>query len=181
MQAVYDQVPAMADCKGNCWISCGPASMTPWERRRLATAGHKVTPDEIARCSPWDFWCEALGPDGRCMAYDLRPLVCRLWGAVSWLPCPAGCMPEGGYLPDDVSVRLLLESIRLGGGGQPVTEDDFAKLKDPAEVAALVKRLAAQGGADVARFRSYGAVLPVAITRRPELRAETQEAPPRPA
>ena len=87
MQAIYDQVPKMKDCKGNCWISCGPASITPWEHKRLADAGHPVTPDEIARKSPYDFFCEALGPDGRCRAYDIRPLICRLWGAVSWLPC----------------------------------------------------------------------------------------------
>jgi hypothetical protein len=166
MQAIYDQVPPMADCKGNCWNSCGPASMTPWERRRLALAGHKVTPDQIAIRAPYDFWCEALGPDGRCRAYDARPLVCRLWGAVSWLPCPSGCMPVGGYLPDDVSIRLLLESIRLGGDGRPVTDEDFENLKDPARVDAIVKRLAAQGASDVTRFRSYGTVLPAAVTRR---------------
>lgn len=81
MQAIYDQVPKMADCKGNCWISCGPASMTPWERRRLAQAGHQVTPDELARKAPYDFWCEALGPDGLCMAYEIRPLICFAPGA----------------------------------------------------------------------------------------------------
>jgi hypothetical protein len=75
-------------------------------------------------------------------------------------------MPVGGYLPDDVSIRLLLESIRLGGDGRPVTDEDFENLKDPARVDAIVKRLAAQGASDVTRFRSYGTVLPAAVTRR---------------
>jgi Putative zinc- or iron-chelating domain len=166
MQAIYDRVPPMADCKGHCWISCGPASMTPWERRRLALAGHKITPDELARKAPYDFWCEALGPDGRCRAYESRPLICRLWGAVDWLPCPHGCMPVGGWLPNDVAFRLLVEVTDLGGYGDPVDPEAAEKLKNPAVVAALAKEMAGKGAGDLARFRIYGAVLPVAITRR---------------
>lgn len=165
MQAIYDQVPPMADCKGHCWISCGPASMTPWERKRLADAGHKVTPDERARCLPWDFWCEALGPDGRCLAYDLRPLVCRLWGAVAWLPCPHGCVPEGGFLPDAEALRLLLEVTALGGTGHPVDPEAFEKLRDPGQVKAVVAQLSGKPG-ELRRLRAYGTVLPAAITRR---------------
>jgi hypothetical protein len=167
MQAIYDQVPAMADCKGNCWISCGPASMTPWESRRLALAGHEITPDMEARRWITDFWCEALGPDGRCQAYALRPLICRLWGAVDWLPCPWGCRPEGGWLPNETAFRLILESEQAGGVGHPVSPEAFERLKDPAQVAALARQLGGKGG-DMGRFRAYGAVLPVAITRRPK-------------
>jgi hypothetical protein len=181
MQAIYDQVPEMADCKGNCWISCGPASMTPWERKRLADAGHRVTPDEVARKAPYDFWCEALGPDGRCMAYDIRPLICRLWGAAEWLPCPWGCVPEGGFLSVAESVRLLYESLQIGGGGYPIPDEAFEKLSDPEHVAGIAAELAGRDCSDVARFRIYGNVLPAAITCRPGLRAEAQNTPPRPA
>lgn len=172
MQAIYDQVPPMADCKGNCWISCGPASMTPWEWKRLADAGHKVTPDELARKAPYDFWCEALGPDGRCMAYAIRPLLCRLWAAVDWLPCPWGCRPEGGWLANDTAFRLLLEVTRLGGTGQPVTPEMYERLREPGRVPALAKELAGKGDGDMIRFRHYGDVLPVEITRRPGLPAK---------
>jgi hypothetical protein len=166
MQAIYDQVPAIADCAGHCWISCGPASITPWERRRLALAGHPVTPDEEARRCTTDFWCEALGPDGRCRAYDIRPLICRLWGAVDWLPCPHGCKPKGGWLPNKTAFRLLLEASQLGGTGHPVDAEAFRKLEDPATVAALAADLAGRGPGDMARFRSYGTRLPPAITSR---------------
>lgn len=174
MQAIYDQVPEVSNCKGHCWISCGPASMTPWERRRLALAGHKVTPDEEARRKPYDFWCEALGPDGRCMAYAIRPLICYLWGAVDWLPCPWGCRPAGGWLPNEVAFRLMLEAEQLGGTGHPVDPEAFERLKDPARVAALAAELARKGPSDMARFRSYGAVLPVAITSRPKRQAKRE-------
>jgi hypothetical protein len=165
MQAIYDQVPAMADCKGNCWISCGPVSMTPWETRRLAQAGHCITPDAQARRSITDFWCEALGPDGRCQAYSIRPLICRLWGTVDWLPCPWGCRPVGGWLPNDVAFRLILEAEQIGGTGHPVPPEAFEQLRNPARVAEIVAELGGKPG-DEARFLAYGATLPAAITRR---------------
>jgi hypothetical protein len=165
MQAIYDQVPDMADCKGNCWISCGPISMTPWETRRLAQAGHRITPDQQARRSITDFWCEALGPDGRCQAYPIRPLICHLWGAVDWLPCPWGCRPEGGWLPNDVAFRLILEAEQLGGVGHPVPAEAFEQLRNPARVAEIAAELGGKPG-DRARFLAYGATLPAAITRR---------------
>lgn len=140
--------------------------MTPWERRRLALAGHHVTPDEEARREITDFWCEALGPDGRCMAYELRPLICVLWGAVDWLPCPHGCRPVGGWLPNETAFRLILESMQIGGTGHPVPPEMFERARDPAQAAALARELAGRGGSDMARFRSYGTVLPPAITCR---------------
>jgi hypothetical protein len=88
MQELYDQVPPMADCKGTCWNSCGPAEMSPWERRRLAAAGHPITPENLARRAPYDFWCDALGPDGRCTVYSIRPLICFLPG--SWIYTAGG-------------------------------------------------------------------------------------------
>jgi putative zinc- or iron-chelating protein len=168
MEALYAQVPAIPDCKGHCWISCGPASMTPWELKRLADAGHRVTSDEIARKAPGEFWCEALGPDGRCRAYALRPLICRLWGATEWLRCPWGCVPEGGFLPVAESVRLLYESYRVGGLRYPIPDEEFEKLNDPAHVAELAADLSKQGAGDMIRFRLHGAKLPVAITSRPQ-------------
>jgi len=38
--------------------------------------------------------CEFQDPDGwHCMVYPVRPLVCRLFGVVEWLPCPVGRIP----------------------------------------------------------------------------------------
>lgn len=38
--------------------------------------------------------CEFSDPDGpRCMIYPVRPLICRLFGLVEWLPCPLGRVP----------------------------------------------------------------------------------------
>ncbi len=38
--------------------------------------------------------CEFSAPDSRlCLIYPVRPLVCRLFGIVEWLPCPRGRIP----------------------------------------------------------------------------------------
>jgi Fe-S-cluster containining protein len=33
---------------------------------------------------------------GKCLAYSIRPLVCRLWGVIDvpGMRCPFGCIPE---------------------------------------------------------------------------------------
>ena len=38
----------------------------------------------------------------RCIIYPARPLVCRLFGRVEWMPCPAGKKPP--TIPDGVRV-----------------------------------------------------------------------------
>jgi len=63
----------------------------------------------------------------------------------------------------DVRAIVMLDD---GGSGHPVDPEAFEKLKDPAEVAALVKIMKGRGPGDEQRFRKYGAVLPVAITSR---------------
>jgi hypothetical protein len=169
IEALYAQIPPIPDCQGHCWISCGPADITPWELKRLREAGHPVTPNAIAREAPHDFWCEALGPDGRCRVYAIRPMICRIWGTVEWLPCPYGCQPEGGWMRDEDALRLLLEVVRLGGTGIRVSAEDLARLGDPAQVAALAGALIGCGSAsDRARARKYGTALPIAITSRPK-------------
>jgi Fe-S-cluster containining protein len=52
---------------------------------------------------------------GRCAVYGIRPMVCRLWGLVEGMPCPHGCRPDGGLLPDTEGRRLLIEAERIGG------------------------------------------------------------------
>lgn len=53
--------------------------------------------------------------DGRCSVYQNRPLICRMYGAVESLPCPHGCKPDRGALPDAESRALLLKATEIGG------------------------------------------------------------------
>ena len=66
----------------------------------------------------------------RCSIYPVRPLVCRLFGHVEWLPCPAGIItevaPEGIPLMDWYARRDLrtyeewLAADLDGSGAAPV-------------------------------------------------------------
>jgi Fe-S-cluster containining protein len=118
LQKLYDQIPAIPDCDGRCWTSCGPVGMSDRERQRIRQAGVKITPAEQAMARIDTFWCEALTSEKRCAVYELRPLSCRLWGAVEGMPCVYGCIPEGGRLSDAEGFRLVAESLRIGGGEQ---------------------------------------------------------------
>lgn len=101
LAAIYDQVPAF-ECRGLCSQSCGPIVMTAYEQRRLeASLGRRP---EIAGID-----CPALVGE-RCAAYDARPIICRLWGAVEELACPHGCRPEVWL--SDAQARALLAEVR---------------------------------------------------------------------
>lgn len=43
--------------------------------------------------------CVHLGPNG-CDVYAERPLICRLFGTASSLPCPNGCRPDDMVDPE---------------------------------------------------------------------------------
>jgi Fe-S-cluster containining protein len=42
----------------------------------------------------------------RCTIYDVRPLICRLYGAASGLECPHGCRPARLVARDKVDALL---------------------------------------------------------------------------
>lgn len=103
-------VPDMA-CRGLCQESCGPIAASPVEIRLLAEHGVRIEADPIkALASAFSGApvpdCPAL-VDGRCSVYDVRPTICRLWGAVPEMQCPWGCVPIGGMLPAGVGQALL--------------------------------------------------------------------------
>lgn len=116
LQELYDQIPAIPDCDGRCWTSCGPIDMSDRERQRIRRAGHRITPMDQARASAGTYWCEALTGDKRCAVYEIRPLICRMWGAMESLRCPYGCVPDGGWLPDEAGYRLIARAWIIGGG-----------------------------------------------------------------
>jgi Fe-S-cluster containining protein len=115
LQALYDRIPKIPDCTGKCWTTCGIIGMSDRERQRIRQAGYKITPDDLAWAKEPDHVCEALTADKRCAVYRLRPLVCRLWGAVENLKCPFGCIPEGGWLSAEECYQMIVEAGEIGG------------------------------------------------------------------
>jgi Fe-S-cluster containining protein len=132
LQRIYDRIPTLPDCTGACWRSCGPIEMSQRERQRISQAGYRITPLAEATAKADTYWCEALTADRRCAVYDLRPVICRLWGAVEGMPCLYGCRPQGGYLTDQQGLELIIEAGRVGGGRAVISQAEMrAVLANP--------------------------------------------------
>lgn len=119
MEELYGQVPTLA-CRGFCGrdrsdTCCGPIACTDLEAALLdqydgqQSSWTPVQPGNRMMTSVGSL-CPHLGLDGRCTAYEVRPLICRLWGTTPDLRCPWGCTPSR-WLPDSTA-RQLLERAR---------------------------------------------------------------------
>lgn len=95
---IYAAIPKI-ECKGKCQECCGPVLMSSAEAIGIAA----VTP--LPAFSPTTLTCSKLR-GGRCSIYDLRPLICRLWGTVKAMQCPYGCKPDR-WLSDKEASDLL--------------------------------------------------------------------------
>jgi hypothetical protein len=107
LDALYAQLPALR-CQGYCADSCGPIDMSVRERSRIVERARKAV-----KCEKGGL-CNMLDENRRCTVYDIRPLICRLWGLTRSLACPYGCRPER-WLTDAESARFLVEAERIGG------------------------------------------------------------------
>ena len=122
LMAIYAEIPDMLDCKGLCHDSCGPIPLTKREWQRLDMRGvqipdaMKAVEEIVATNGQWS--CPAL-VNNRCSVYEVRPLICRMYGTVDTehLRCVHGCSPVGRFLTD-VEARSLIERTLEAGGGQ---------------------------------------------------------------
>jgi len=93
LKKIYNKIPRI-ECKGLCETSCAFIPMSDFEKKLIT---EKYGNDNFMR-NP----CPKLH-NGKCSIYEDRPLVCRLYGVVSGLPCVYGCEPKkmlscwGGY------------------------------------------------------------------------------------
>jgi Fe-S-cluster containining protein len=128
LDEAYAQLPRI-ECQGLCSDACGPIPAGGAEQRRM----EKVTGRELGverhvqmidgklmgchECSMLE--------DGRCVAYDVRPMICRLWGVTEDMKCPYGCVPEGGHLSVEEGLAFLAEAMAIAGW--PAGAERFAK------------------------------------------------------
>ena len=166
LQKLYDRIPVIPDCDGRCWTSCGPIGMSDREQQRIRQAGYKITPYRQAMAMVERFWCEALTEGRRCAVYELRPIICRLWGAVEGLPCVYGCVPEGGWLSDAEGYRLIAESRRVGNGepASAVPVEAISEIMAREHIQAELERIRARGQAG--ERRRMDEHVPAAFRRR---------------
>lgn len=112
IEAVYAMLPKL-DCQKKCYPSCGPIAMTRPEADRIeARVGFPV------RNSMRGILCPLLTRDGRCSVYELRPFICRVWGATHDMPCEWGCKPDRTLTPEED--KALWARYRAIGNGVDV-------------------------------------------------------------
>lgn len=130
LAALYAQVPQI-DCVGKCTDQCTEFPLPRVERRRIARAtGVELNPDP----PPAEYrgprkTCPLLTDDGRCSAYDIRPLICRLWGAME-PPCVHGCRPVDGrpLLTYREAYALIGRAYEISGQDRLARQYDIADM-----------------------------------------------------
>jgi Fe-S-cluster containining protein len=132
LEALYARLPKV-QCRGLCYVACGPVPMTRLEanRMRKADSGHRLPMiREEATLT-----CVYLSQNKRCTVYDVRPLMCRVWGVVKSLSCMHGCIPDRWLSPGEF-LRIAKELERIGGElvvstteGLKSYEDSFSRLE----------------------------------------------------
>jgi uncharacterized protein len=99
LDELYATLPTV-ECKGLCHGACGVVTMSREEWKRICDRlGHAPKGDETLRCPMLD-------ADNRCSVYDIRPLICRLYGVADGLPCEHGCMPSAPLSEDDARAAI---------------------------------------------------------------------------
>jgi Fe-S-cluster containining protein len=112
LEAIYAELPSI-DCRRLCHPACGPIVMSRAEGARIASvAGEREAADDLV--------CPYLErASGLCGVYELRPLICRLWGATESLRCEWGCEPSAAL--SDAEVKRLIERVLALSDGDSVT------------------------------------------------------------
>lgn len=144
LRELYASLPKIK-CRGLCHKACRTRiDMSLVERARIETVIGEELPEWMS--TEHGLSCPLLQPDKRCGVYQIRPMVCRLWGLAvndSALSCHHGCEPER-RLTDVEVFDLQMRSYEIGG--QPVGEFDVAEIRgmiDDPDLAPLLSRFLA--------------------------------------
>jgi Fe-S-cluster containining protein len=113
---IWDRIPDVA-CTGKCADYCRAIAMSQAEldmvRERIPSFPGIL--EALRNADDGDqLMCPAL-MFGRCTIHEVRPTVCRMFGVSEKLPCPYGCEPEGGPLPQKQSEEVM-DDMRAAGG-----------------------------------------------------------------
>ena len=130
LDALYAELPQL-QCRGLCQDSCGPIGVSEGEGACVERAGGR--PLRFAS----RLRCTFLEPNsGRCEVYEVRPMICRLFGMVKGvMECPHGCVPER-WLTRQEGYELMRRVHELTGlPAQPEPDETV-----PAWIAVQFKR-----------------------------------------
>lgn len=118
VDATYAGLPRVA-CQGKCQECCCPVGnlMNEFERDRIiARTGKTPNGFDVRRVEGSanvidmdnlkNQRCNLLNADGTCSVYDIRPMVCRLYGSVPGMSCPHDCHCDTP-LTDDEGAAII--------------------------------------------------------------------------
>lgn len=137
VDTLYAALPRV-ECQRKCQACCSPVGdlMTAFERDRIIARTGKApnvlklgffhdpeTGEPILTSFPTKeeaeaLKCNMLGADGSCTVYDIRPVICRIWGVSDKMPCDFGCKGSG-EVPDAECVKLVLETKKITRDYEP--------------------------------------------------------------
>jgi Fe-S-cluster containining protein len=121
LDELYAELPSI-DCQRLCHDSCGIVPVGPAERARIERAAGKPL-DSRRDCAS----CTMLTDDRRCSVYEIRPILCRLWGVVENLRCPYGCKPDR-MLTIEEGYAFMRRAFEIGGYPSGWSGRDFDRL-----------------------------------------------------
>lgn len=116
LDALYAELPTI-QCRGRCADACGPIQMSRVEWARMIDARGKRKATTIM--------CPYLEKE-RCIAYRVRPMICRLWGVVESLKCPWGCEPSPRYLTHTEGHDFILRAELIS---EPQHAEEIEKMR----------------------------------------------------
>lgn len=124
LKHLYRRLPRV-QCQGKCQEACGPIACSTAEAEIMRRhSGRPLSFD--ARTGR----CNYLNDGGRCSVYEVRPLVCRIFGASEKLPCIWGCKPTAPLLSEKQEGQLFLLVLEVGGGEPTMAVPDDPALFD---------------------------------------------------
>ena len=103
IEEIYSQIPNI-NCKRKCQEACGPIMMSPLEQNRINEHLGKSI-DFLSSKQ-----CPLLSIFGNCSIYEIRPLICRIYGTVKALECPHDCLPDKWL--DDTKAQKLIQHLQ---------------------------------------------------------------------
>jgi Fe-S-cluster containining protein len=122
LEALYAALPTV-QCKKLCGREiCGPIPLSRMELQRIeqkvgvvefvtATSDFVASEGNVGLRTDFDHTCKFLERTfGRCLIYEVRPLICRLWGCVDdpRMRCVHGCQPSR-WLTNDEAMQFYIQ------------------------------------------------------------------------
>jgi Fe-S-cluster containining protein len=109
LEKLSRRIPSVK-CPNNCTRCCGPIWLSKTELDRLPPAPGNEE----------NYMCPYI-VDGKCSVYELRPMICRLFGAseIPMLKCSEGGVPER-MLNEKETEEIMMPYIRFCGGMQNI-------------------------------------------------------------